>query len=154
MLATRRSVLVGAIVLALLLIPIPYRACPTWDAWVVDETGRPVPGMTVRLVYQDYSAESRSHEVNRVTDERGHVVFTAQLSSASILRRCYYTGLSATAGAHASFGRHAWVFAFGKGLEGTATTGQIVADWTGSPYHVESRIVAAVRNLAPSGTNH
>jgi hypothetical protein len=31
---------------------------------------------------------------------------------------------------HASYGPHATVFAFRKGLEGTATTGDLVTDWT------------------------
>jgi hypothetical protein len=147
MVGIRRSVVVGAIILALLLIPIPYRACPTWDVWVVDDGGQPVRDVTVRLVYQNYSAESRSHENDRITNERGHAIFPRQESSASVLRRCYYTVLSATAGVHGSFGRHAWVFAFGKGLEGNATSGPIVTDWTGSPDHMESRIVARATNL-------
>ena len=139
---------VGAIVFGLLLIPIPYRACPTWDVWVVDDSGQPLRDVTVLLVYQNYSTESRSHEDNRITNERGHAMFPHQESSASVLRRCYYTALSSTAGAHASFGRHAWVFAFGKGMEGSATSGQIVTDWAGSPDHMESRIVARATSLS------
>ena len=147
-----RRVMFGVVIAALSLIPIPYRACPMWDVLVVDDSGHPVPGVTVRLVYQNYSAESQSHQEDRITNESGRAAFPRQVSSASILRRCYYTGLSAGASVHASFGRHAWVFAFGKGLEGTATSGQVVTDWTGSPDHIESKIVASVNEPGPPKT--
>jgi hypothetical protein len=129
------------VILGLSLIPVPYLACPTWDVWVIDENGQPVQGVTVRLVYQNYSVEPGSHEEDRVTNQSGYAAFPHRESSASMLRRCFYTALSATAGVHASFGRHAWVFAFGKGVHGSATSGQIVTNWTGSPDHMESRIV-------------
>ena len=69
--------------------------------------------MTVRLSYQNYSLEDESHEMDRITDQRGQVTFPAQTIHASFLRRCYYTVLSARAGVHASFGPSASVFAFG-----------------------------------------
>ena len=50
---------------------------------------------------------------------------------------------SAREGAHASFGRHASVFAFGQGLEGfdySSLTHNAV-DWTGNPDHMISWIV-------------
>ncbi len=95
----------------------------------------------IRLSYQNYSAERRSHEEDRTTNERGQASFERRESSASILQLCFYTGLSAArAGVHAGFGRHAWVFAFGEGREGFATSGQLVTDWTGNPDHMESRI--------------
>jgi hypothetical protein len=53
---------VGTIILGLSLIPLPYRACQSWDVSVVDDIGCPVKGETVRLVYQNYSTEARSHE--------------------------------------------------------------------------------------------
>ncbi len=150
MTATRIIALFGAMLIALSLIPIPYLASPAWDVSVVDETGQPVEGITVRLSYQNYSAERRSHEEDRITNERGIATFQRRESSASILQRLYSTGLSAAAGVHASFGRHAWVFAFGHGLEGTATSGQSVTDWTGNPDHMESRIEVKPTNLAPA----
>jgi hypothetical protein len=45
-------------------------------------------------------------------------------------------------GAHASFGRWAHVFAFGRGLEGTPVVNGYVEFWHGSPEHMESTIVA------------
>jgi hypothetical protein len=44
-------------------------------------------------------------------------------------------------GAHASFGTHAFVFAFGKGLEGSPDRNGHVEDWTGSPSVYASEIV-------------
>ena len=141
MAVTRRIALVGVALIGLSLIPIPYLASPAWEVSVVDDTGQPVQGVTVRLSYQNYSAERHSHEENRTTDERGQATFPRWESSASLLELCYYSGLSARAGVHASFGRHAGVFVFGHGLDGTATSGRFVTDWTGSPDHMESRIV-------------
>jgi hypothetical protein len=151
MVMIRRMAVVGAALVGLSVIPVPYLASPAWDVSVVDDTGRPVQGVTVRLSYQNYSAER--HEDDRITNERGLATFPSRELAASILERCYYTGLSAAAGVHASFGRHASVFAFGHGLEGFATSGQFVTDWTGSPEHMDSRIELKPANLVPAGIN-
>jgi hypothetical protein len=99
--------------------------------------------MTVRLSYQNYSAEDQSHEIDRITDQRGQVMFLAQTLHASFLRRCYYTVLSARAGVHASFGPSASVFAFGKGMEGSDVDPKrgIRVFWRGTPSQMQSRIV-------------
>src|SRR5258708_4939394 len=122
-----------AIVFVLCVIPIPYRAAPDWKVWVVDESGKPFPGMTVRLEYENYSVESTGHEEDQTTDEQGYAQFKGRRRWATTLQRCFYTGLSAMALAHASFGLHDWVFVFGKGLEGDALSGKYVTDWTGQP---------------------
>jgi hypothetical protein len=50
--------------------------------------------------------------------------------------------LSATAGVHASFGSHASVSAFANGHQGFDINSQrnILAEWTGKPGHMKSRI--------------
>jgi hypothetical protein len=136
-----RNRIIAALVVALL-IPIPYLASPMWQVSVVDESGAPIEGMTVRRVYQNYSTEAANHEDNQTTDKHGHAVFAAKWSSATIARRCVFTGLSALAGVHAGFGRHAYVFAFGNGREGYAVNGGYVLNWTGERAQVESRITA------------
>jgi len=95
----------------------------------------------VRLVYQNYSVERTSHEITATTDKNGSVEFLPQYERASALGRLFYTASSTAQGAHASFGRHAHVFAFGA-FEGDAVTGQYVTDWQGQPASLESRIVA------------
>jgi hypothetical protein len=139
-----KLIVTGSAVLAIFLLsfPIPYLASPAWNVLVVDEAGRPIPGMTVRLVYKNYSIEGDGHEEDRISDEHGRVTFPIHYLSASTLSRCYYTALSSTAIAHASFGPHSYVFAFGNGLEGSAISGQYETDWTGQPDHMESRIIA------------
>jgi len=139
---TRIIVIAGIALFGLSVIPVPYLACPRWDVIVVDESGQPLTGMTVRLVYQDYSAERESHEEDRTTNERGYVTFPRRISTASFLQRSFYTLVSAGAGVHSSFGRHAYVSTFGHSLEGTATSGQHVTDWTGAPGHMQSQIIA------------
>lgn len=128
---------------------VPFRtlASPAWDVWVADQSGNPVSGITVRLSYQNYSAERQGHEVDAITDAQGHVVFGARWLSASLGRRAVAILSSAMAGVHASFGPHAFVFAFGNGLEGFDIDRQrnVVVDWTGKPAHMGSRIIVAPR---------
>jgi hypothetical protein len=137
--------MIVALVLLLSFIPFKSLNCPDWDVWVVDQAGQPVAGMTARLSYRNYSAEDTSHEVDRVTDQQGHASFGAQMLSASVARRFVTIFTSALAGVHASFGPHASVFAFGKGLEGSDVDLQrnIVVNWTGNPSRMESRIVVS-----------
>jgi len=134
--------LTAAIVLALSLIPVPYLASPEWSVRVVDESGNPLSGMLVRLSYTNYSVETTGHDEDRYTDQRGATIFPKHRRWASTLQRCFFTALSATALAHASYGPSATVMAFGKGLEGEAVSDDIVTDWTGQPARMDSRIVA------------
>jgi hypothetical protein len=139
----RYHFVVGAIVIAATFIPIPYLASPRWEVLVVDSGGNPVEGMTVRSIFQNYSAEASSHEENQQTDKSGHASFPAHWLRASMSARVVFTLLSSRAGVHAGFGRHASVFAFGHGLQGSAASGQYVLDWTGAPAEVNTQIIAA-----------
>lgn len=127
------------------MIPIPYLSSPQWKVKVVNEKGELLPGMLVRLSYENYSVENSSHEEDRWTDQNGEVEFPAHRSSASMLRRVYFSSLSAMAFAHASFGPSATVLAFGNGREGDVVEDGYVFSWTGKPDHLESRIVAKLR---------
>lgn len=135
-------VVIGLALLGVCFLPLRYPVCPSWDVRVVDKAGTPQKGMTVRLSYQDYSLEREGHEEDVVTDLRGYAHFAERESRASLAERFFGTLRSAaTGGVHASFGRHASVFAFGNGKEGHAVSGKYVTDWTGSPEHMQSRIV-------------
>jgi hypothetical protein len=139
----RRNKIVAIVVLVgAILYPIRYTAAPSWEVWVVDETGKPLEGMNVRLSYQNYSAESKGHELDAITGPDGRVYFPLQRASASIARYLVYSVWSATTGVHASFGRHASVFIFGNGRDGSATTDGVITDWSGAPPEMKSRIVA------------
>jgi len=124
-----------AVCLALAAVPYESLDCPEWNVTVVTESGQPVAGMTARLVYRDYSAETLSHEVDKTTDQKGHAVFPSQTLRASFFQRGIVMVESARQGVHASFGPHAFVFAFGQGFEGFAV------DWNGGPDRMTSRIV-------------
>jgi hypothetical protein len=123
-------------------VPLRSLDCPSWDVWVADPTGNPVAGAKVRLSCRNYSAESESHELDQTTDVRGHAAFPARTIRASLGDRIAATLLSASEGVHASFGRHASVFAFGNGRQGfdVDTQKNVVREWTGTPSHLESRI--------------
>jgi hypothetical protein len=116
--------------------------CPMWEVWVVDQSGQPLQGMTVRLTYQNYSAESESHSEDLQTDAKGYVLFHPQSLRVPRGQRALAIARSATAGVHASFGPHAWVWTFGKGLEGVAVNDGHVTDWTGAPPRMASKVVA------------
>ena len=107
-----------------------------------DGSGTPLAGLNVRLSFQNYSAESDSHEMTLVTDQSGHVTFTSQFRRASLLQKAIHMTRSAMEGVHASFGNHASVSAIGGCCEGEAVTGPYVTDWTGSPTKMASTIVA------------
>ena len=123
-------------------VPISYLGAPIWVVLVVDERGQPLEGITVRLTYQNYSAEPMDHRQDLITDSRGLVEFPSHAGSCSIAQYVWYTILAARAGIHASFGRHASVFAFGQGREGSAVDNGVLTDWTGSPGQMESWITA------------
>jgi len=138
--------------LAYWLFPVSLLAAPQWDVVVVDGHNKPVEGITVRETWQNYSVEMEGHEANCQTDTNGHATFPAQNSEYSVLRQIAGTASALVhLGVHASYGPHATVFAFGKGLEGTATTGTFVTDWTGSPSLMRSRIVVRP-TILPSST--
>jgi len=143
---TRRQKVATAVLaaLSLLLIPVPYLACPQWTVTVTDEAGRPLSGMLVRLNYENYSVENISHEVDFYTGEKGQVAFPSERRFASLLRRCWFTTLSAAAFVHASFGPTAYVNAFGMGREGSAVSDGLVYVWKGHPDRLNTTIIATV----------
>ena len=142
----RKPKYIGALSLAALLgfltWPTATVQCPMWEVQVVNESGQPIEGMTVRLSYMNYSAESKSHEEDLRTNASGYVLFHQKSLRAPRIRRALATVSSATGGVHASFGPHAWVWTFGDGLEGTAISDGHVTDWTGAPSRMTSKIVA------------
>jgi hypothetical protein len=60
--------------------------------------GKPIPGVEVRLVYENYSAEDGDHEITLTTDENGHVLFPEQFQKSSFVRSMFYTLSSARTG--------------------------------------------------------
>jgi hypothetical protein len=153
----RRPILIGLVLLslfALWLFPSSSLAVPYWDVVVVDEHGKPVEGVTVRETWQNYSVEMEGHEADRKTDTNGHATFPAQKAEYSLLRQIAGTIFALVRlNVHSSYSPHAHVFAFGKGLEGTATTGSFVTDWTGSPPYMHSRIIVKPMILPSSMGN-
>jgi hypothetical protein len=124
------------------LIPVRSLQTPNWDVQVFDKAGNPVSGISVRESYQNYSAELTGHEDTEVTDVNGQVHFDAKILRASLLKRFGAVIHSAMAGAHASFGPHAFLFAFGRGMEGEwVDTHGYVGDWTGLPSSMNTRIM-------------
>jgi hypothetical protein len=111
---------VGLILLAVLLIPTESLVVPTWSVVVTDTKGKPIEGINVRQVWQDYSVESRSHEEVIVTGKDGIASFPERKVSASPLTRILEpVSNTLSTGVHASFGPSSWLVVWGKeGLEG------------------------------------
>ena len=128
---------------AVLFFPFRYIDCPAWDVWTLDRAGKPLTGITVRLSCRNYSADFASHEENAITDGNGYAAFRAHYSRSSLAQRILVTARSAATGVHGSFGPHANVIAFGRGLQGVNVDRyrNIVIEWTGKPAHMESQIV-------------
>ena len=129
------------------LIPQRYLASRDWKVKVSDPSGNPLRNVTVRLSFENYSVEDTSHEEDQLTDANGYVHFSERRRWTMLLLRAFYTLKSASALVHASFGPHAYVFAFQNGLEGfvVAPLGYDY-DWTGRPSHVESSITLKLTN--------
>jgi hypothetical protein len=142
----RAMVLLAAVVLLSGLYPVRYLAAPRWEVWVVNEAGVPLQDVSVRLSYKNYSAESDSHEITLTTDSTGHVLFSQQYGWACLIQEAFYIAAAASGGVHASFGRHAFVFVFGRGYDGTAVSGNYVTDWSCSPAEMVSKITARRTN--------
>jgi hypothetical protein len=124
------------------LIPLRTVQAPKWDVQVLDKAGNPATGISVRESYQNYSAELTGHEETEITDINGQVHFDAKTLRASALNRFVAVIHSLMGGVHASFGQHAFVFAFGHGVEGSWVDSRgYVGDWTGSPSSMSTRII-------------
>jgi|ERR1700722_11986033 hypothetical protein len=144
----KRVGIVVGIILAALLAPIRSVEAPLWTVCVVDEANMPAAGVTVRESYRNYSAEFRDNEQDLITAQHGRVIFPAKTLWAPLIQRGAAIISSANGGAHASFGRHVYVFAFGDGREGNANKNGFVEDWTGSPDINQSRIILLPTNLS------
>ena len=139
-----RILVLGAVVAVMVvgLYPVSYMLCPEWEVLVLDASGNPVPGMTVRRTCENYSSGGRGAEDDIVTNDQGQASFDAKRARLPVLLRWAGNIVNVVSqGVHASFGRHAYVFAFGRGLEGTAVANGYVEDWTGEPEQMSSSIV-------------
>ena len=150
----KRFRLLFVVVLAVfLLYPFESLQAPLWEVSVVDQSNRPIGGVTVRESYQHYSAQFSGGETDLITDDQGRVIFPAKTLRANIFKRSAVIASSATGGVHASFGPHAYVFAFGNGVEGSPVKNGYVEDWTGSPKVNRSVIVTHPLGLPASSQN-
>jgi hypothetical protein len=108
----------AAVVLASILIPVSQTVAPAWTITTLDSTHRPLSGVTVREVWQQYSLEDSSHEEDRLTDERGEVHFPRRKQRSSFLGRSLGCARQiGSTGVHASCGADSHLVAFGQGID-------------------------------------
>lgn len=109
---------VAAVILVPAFIPLPQTVAPAWTIDTLDAARRPLVGITVREVWQQYSLEDSSHEEDRLTDAHGKVQFPRRTYSASIGSRFLgCVGQVASGGVHGSCGPHSFLVAFGNGID-------------------------------------
>ncbi|MGA3048575.1 MAG: hypothetical protein ABSD67_18220 [Terracidiphilus sp.] len=107
-----------ATVLAVAFFPVPQVVAPDWTVMTLDNTRRPLQGITVREEWQQYSLEDSAHEEDRLSDNRGEAHFPRRTQWASFAGR--FLGCArqiASTGAHASCGPHSYLVAFGNGVD-------------------------------------
>jgi hypothetical protein len=111
-------VILAAAIVASAFIPLPRTVAPDWTITTLDAARRPLTGITVREVWQQYSVEDSDHEEDRLTDIKGEVHFPRRIYWTSIADRffgCVRQIIST--GVHASCGPHSYLVAFGKGVD-------------------------------------
>ena len=138
------GILLGLSLVVLGLIPSSSLAAPAWEVIVVDEQGQPLEGMLVRETWQNYSIQEQLHVAERHTDANGQVSFPPQKTQCSVLREITGTiraRLRWTGHGPPSYGQHAYIFASGNGLFGTAKTGDSFTAWRGSPPQMRTQVI-------------
>jgi hypothetical protein len=122
----------------------PEQLCPSWTVTVVESSGTPATGTTVRRYCQDYSIRGGALETDAYTDNLGRAIFQEEVVQTHPMFRWLRNIFnSLSGGVHASYGRHAYVFALGRdGRQGEDVGANgFLKEWTGSPPHMESRLV-------------
>lgn len=118
--------------------------CPSWSVTVIDSSGIPVTGALVRRECKDYSIPGSERESDAYTDGVGRAAFDgAVIRTHPLLRLAMNAFNFLTAGVHASYGLHAYVFAIGRdGRQAYDVRGNgLLSDWEGSPPHMESQLL-------------
>jgi hypothetical protein len=113
--------LILVVVLLAGLMPFPQTVAPSCTVLTVNGTGTPQAGIRVREIWQQYSLETKGHEEDIDTGASGLVAFPRRIIwrpyLANVLGACRN---ALGQGAHASFGAHAYLIAWGNGTEAFA----------------------------------
>lgn len=85
--------IVATLALALLLVLLvlgmqtrDYVACPDWDIYVVDQDGKPMPGIVMHVAAMDPKVEESYATADLTTDAQGHIFVPRRVIRASRLR--------------------------------------------------------------------
>jgi len=116
---TRKTlVAVAAVILITAFVPIPQIVAPDWTITTLDAARKPLTGVTVREIWQQYSVEDSSHEEDRLTDASGQVRFPRRTYWVSMGMR--FLGCARQViggGVHGSCGPHSYLVAFGRDID-------------------------------------
>ena len=134
-------ILSAAAVLVLAFFPFEQTVAPEWAVTTLDASRRPMAGITVREVWQQYSLENSPHEEDRLTDTNGQAHFPRRTYRSNFATRfvsCMRQigGL----GVHASCGPKSYLVAFGTGVD-TMDWGDLSQEEGSTSYWQRSTLV-------------
>jgi hypothetical protein len=113
-----------SIIAILLLCPFPTIVVPARRVLVINEESKPIRGVIVRQIWQNYSLEFSGHEEDLMTNKEGRVLCPERRIWSSLLARMVHPMLNILGqGVHASLGIHTDMFTLGDG-EGVAAEDQ------------------------------
>src|SRR6266567_9077613 len=87
----KKLAVVVLILLALAMVPRPHLVGPDWDIYVVDQDGKPMPGVRMRIYETNPTIEDSAPDIVRTTDVQGHVFLPKRVVRVSTLRSAYGT---------------------------------------------------------------
>lgn len=108
---SRKIVLATFILIAL--YPFQSQVVPAWRVQVVDEAGKPVPGMAVLYTWRHYGIEWSGDEEHTTTDAQGYVSFPPRTTRASLAQRTLRAITNVPYIVHASWEPHGLIVVYG-----------------------------------------
>ena len=135
--AQRKWVL--AAIAIVVLCPFPTTVVPARRILVVNEESKPIRGVIVRQIWQNYSIEFNSHEQDLVTNEQGRVLCPTRRVWTGLLPRVILPLLNLIGqGVHASFGVREDILILGNGND-AAIEAQPIEPLPGEKvYHIQT----------------
>ena len=87
----RVAIVVIVVSLAVALVPRQHLVGPDWDIYVVDQDGKPMPGVRIRIYESNPTVEKDAPDIERETDSKGHIFLAKRYVRVSTLRSTYGT---------------------------------------------------------------
>ena len=140
----RAALLIGLGVLVLAIVPRRHLVGPDWDIYLVDQDGKPMPGVRMRVYESNPTVEENAPDIERTTDAQGHVFLPKRVVRVSTLRSAYGTLKQIPFFVHAEFNAYGYASIEcppGYGHANVNEPGSQGAVWYRGPERTASRVV-------------